>query len=250
MLQHMQVGEPSGHGAFAARSLSWTGNSLASSFDGCELDARSASVVAPQSFDASSQRYPEGSIASTELKSSVRIPHQDVPTSLESSSSAFPSRSLGTSGVATRPSIHSIPHQSALLSAQCSSDATIRRRNPYSCNRTPLSNDLPTGRDSVQPVSSMDPSSPYATKSLPSSTSTQLVVEDGADAVQWLAHPETQSAILEMLEEEAATAIDPNYMDFHSDSVMPEGLSITPAMRLMTINWMSEAVYELDLDQV
>ena len=109
---------------------------------------------------------------------------------------------------------------------------------------------MPDGRDSSRQVTASVPSSPYATKSLPSSTSTQLVVDDGSDTAQWLAHPETQSAVLEMLEEEAATAIDPNYMDFHSDSVMPEGLSITPAMRLMTINWMSEAVYELDLDQV
>lgn len=231
------------HGAFAARSLSWTGNSLASSFDGCELDARSASVVAPQSFDASSQRIPEGS--TSELKYCIGVPHRDVPASLESSSTAFPAIAPSCS-VAKPPSA---PH-SALVSAPRSCESTVRRRSQHASIPSQVSSEMPESRDPGRQIPASVPSSPYATKSLPSSTSTQLVVEDINEAVQWLAHPETQSAVLEMLEEESATAIDPNYMDFHSDSVMPEGLSITPAMRLMTINWMSEAVYELDLDQV
>lgn len=226
--------------------MSWTGNSLASSFDGCELDGRSASVVAHQSIDASSQRLPDGS--TSELKYCVGALHRDVPTSLESSSTAFPAQSVGLAGAAAKPP--TAPHTSASLDVPQSCDAAVQRRAQYTCNPSPLSSDVPESRDPSHQMPSSMLSSPYATKSLPSSTSTQLVVEDGNDSVHWLAHPETQSAVLEMLEEEAATAIDPNYMDFHSDSVMPEGLSITPAMRLMTINWMSEAVYELDLDQV
>lgn len=221
--------------AFAARSLSWTGNSLASSFDGCELDARSASVVAPQSFDASSQRLQEGS--TSELKYCIGSSQREIPAGLESSSTAFPGHSARL--CASKPP-----------NAPYSCESTIRRAH-YASNAAPLSgSDVSGSRDVCHQAPASMPSSPYATKSLPSSTSTQLVVDDGSDTIQWLAHPETQSAVMEMLEEEAATAIDPNYMEFHSDSVMPEGLSITPAMRLMTINWMSEAIYELDLDQV
>lgn len=241
----LQVTDAQAHGAFAARSLSWTGNSLASSFDGCELDARSASVVAPQSLDASSQRIPEGSTC--ELKYCIGVPHQDVPTSLESSSTVFPAHSIALSDSVAKPP--SAQH-SALLSGPRPCESTFRRGSQYASIPTQVSSEMPESRDPGRQMPASVPSSPYATKSLPSSMSTQLVVEDGSETVQWLAHPETQIAVMEMLEEEAATAIDPNYMDFHSDSVMPEGLSITPAMRLMTINWMSEAVYELDLDQV
>jgi hypothetical protein len=53
-----------------------------------------------------------------------------------------------------------------------------------------------------------------------------------------------------MLDEELATAVDPNYMDSHSEALMGDNLWVTPAMRLMTVNWMSEAVDDLDLSQV
>ena len=74
--------------------------------------------------------------------------------------------------------------------------------------------------------------------------------QDAASSFTWLAHPEVQATIIEMLDEEVATAINPEYMDSHSEAVMPDGLWVTPAMRLMTVNWMSEAVEDLDLDQV
>jgi hypothetical protein len=96
-------------------------------------------------------------------------------------------------------------------------------------------------------------SNPYASTSHPSSATDGPTVGDISipdELPVWLANPETQSAILEMLDEEVSAAINPNYMEFHSDAVMPDGLCITPAMRLMTINWMSEAIYALDLDQV
>lgn len=74
--------------------------------------------------------------------------------------------------------------------------------------------------------------------------------QDAVSSFEWLAHPEVQATLIEMLDEEVATAINPDYMDSHSEAVMPDGLWVTPAMRLMTVNWMSEAVEDLDLDQV
>jgi hypothetical protein len=99
------------------------------------------------------------------------------------------------------------------------------------------------------PSSHVDAASPHPPQRAPSCQSSQ---DSHAmpGAAQWLAHPEVQASILEMLDEELASAVDPNYMEAHSEAVMGEGLWVTPAMRLMTVNWMSEAVDDLELNQV
>jgi hypothetical protein len=71
-----------------------------------------------------------------------------------------------------------------------------------------------------------------------------------SDLQPTLCNPEVHATIEEMLDEELATAINSDYMDFHSEAIMSDNLWITPAMRLMTVNWMSEAVHDLNLDQV
>lgn len=91
--------------------------------------------------------------------------------------------------------------------------------------------------------------------SKPSSSSSHTwtgaaVSNTAAGSPVWVTHPETRAAILEMLDEEIVAAINPSYMDFHSRDCMPDSICITPAMRHMTVSWMSEATYALDLSQV
>jgi hypothetical protein len=243
---------------FVTRSLSWTGNSLASSFDGCELDARSQSVVAP-SLDAASLSLHEGLLSGDSKASSGQI--QEFPTSLDSSASAMLLHIAGPSGTLCRTSpVQSQPSPGAPSSQQAvclASEACVRGefasneklRIPVTSARaapepsmkgTRLSSPVPRGTSSRQPSRSQP--------SVTTQSSEKVLIPDEQPA--WLAHRETQAAILEMLDEEVVAAINPSYMEFHSDAVMPDGLCITPAMRLMTINWMSEAIYALDLDQV
>lgn len=259
----MQDDEAS-NGLFVTRSLSWTGNSLASSFDGCELDARSQSVVAP-SLDAASLSLHEGLLSGDSKASSGQI--QEFPASLDSSASGMLLRnSAGPSGSCRRTSsVVSQPSSSAPSSQQAvclASEACVRGEVASNERlRIPVTSACeapePTMKGSrlqaAGPRGSVStcPSSRHSSRSQPSANThhdAQISVPD--EHPSWLAHRETQAAILEMLDEEVVAAINPSYMEFHSDAVMPDGLCITPAMRLMTINWMSEAIYALDLDQV
>lgn len=248
---------------FVTRSLSWTGNSLASSFDGCELDARSQSVVAP-SLDAASLSLHEGLLSGDSKASSGQI--QDFPVSLDSSASGMLLHNAGTSGSFRRTSpVPSQPSSSAPSSQQavCLASETCVRGEVASNEQLRIP--VTSAREAPEPsmkgsrvpsvprgsVSTCCPSGKQSPRAQPSGTTdhdAQISVPDERPA--WLAHRETQAAILEMLDEEVVAAINPSYMEFHSDAVMPDGLCITPAMRLMTINWMSEAIYALDLDQV
>ena len=120
-----------------------------------------------------------------------------------------------------------------------------QRRMSYQSEQSTCDEDtLPYARAAAP--SSMDHTSSPAQPS----SSAQSSQDDHYCGSEWLAHPEVQASIFEMHEEEIASAIDPDYMRLHSEQVMGEGLWVTPAMRLMTVNWMSEAVDDLDLDQV
>lgn len=236
---------------FVSRSLSWTGNSLASSFDGCELDARSQSVVAP-SLDAASLSLHEG-LLSGDSKNSSSEQIQVFPVSLDSSASVVALRNARQSDSFRRTSpVHSQPSSSAPSSQQAACLASETCVRGEVASNAQLRIPVTTAREAPEPSmkACVVPSVPTS-RSQPSAAATQDSQISGADECpSWLAHRETQSAILEMLDEETVAAINPNYMEYHSDAVMPDGLCITPAMRLMTINWMSEAIYALDLDQV
>jgi hypothetical protein len=257
-----------------ARSISWTGNSQSSScghfFHSSDLDGSTTSPTAGHYWTSAdcqtaghpSQAEPSDAFpaACTLLPAGMLSPENTCPSGAACANVSYP---LGTvSTPCAQQALQSLPLRARALESpkhSCVSQLSTQITHDVA---TACRSASPGRDDSLECPSSLHSSgsartgndghvgdSLHSTRNTGSvSTMSRNTHDDGHST--WLAQPEVCSAIQDMLEEELTTAIDPDYMEYHSEAVMSEGLWVTPAMRLMTVNWMSEAVDDLDLDQV
>lgn len=259
----------------AKRANSWTGASQHSSCGGHfsasrDLDASAASTRAAD-FWVPATGHP-ACYAPAEARQSTDgfpAPASLIPAGMLSPDNAGPA--FAPEHTATGRSAAQVQGRPALCSLPLGGSQAHGLRSPQPSAQSPrthahadAAHGMPLRRVSYQseqstcdddamargPAAAAPRSAPATTSSAQPCSSAQSSQDQVYCGHEWLAHPEVQASICEMLEEEMSSAVDPNYMRAHSEQVMGEGLWVTPAMRLMTVNWMSEAVDDLDLDQV